>query len=136
MRTTLKTLGIAAFATASGFIAAPAAQAQESFYQNNLYIEEPGFEQINDGYYDEYRPIRRHYLRRHNGFTFSYQFGNSGFYIEPNRPRIIHRPRPVVHLTQAHVNWCYDRYRTYDHRSNSFVIRHGQRAYCVSPYSY
>ncbi len=132
MKTTLKTLAIAAFATTSGFVAAPAAQAQD-----NRYIEEPGFEQVNDSYYDDYRPrhLRRH-LRHHNGFTFSYQFGNSGIFIEPHRPRIIHRPRPVVHLTQAHVNWCYDRYRTYDHRSNSFVIRHGQRAYCVSPYSY
>jgi BA14K-like protein len=123
MKTMLKSIAVAAVATFAGFAASAPAQAHDRpFYDEAEIIDVGGF------YEDEgYRP--RHYRPRHhyNGFSLEFQFG---------QPRIYHRPRPVIRLTQAHVNWCYDRYRTYDHRSNSFVIRHGQRAYCVSPYSY
>ncbi len=35
---------------------------------------------------------------------------------------------------QAHQNWCYQRYRSYDGRSNTFQPYHGPRRYCRSPY--
>jgi BA14K-like protein len=130
MKTTFKALALAAFATVAGFAALAPAQAQDIYYDDGpSLIPANGFFDDDDGFYP------RHYRPRHhrNGFSFELQFGQPHVYY---RPRVIHRPQPVIHLTQAHVNWCYSRYRTYDHRSNSFVIRHGQRAYCVSPYSY
>ena len=119
----MKTLAIAAFAAFTSFTAPSTVQAQDIFFDDQNEIINTG-----GGYYDDdedYRP--RYYRPRHhyNGFSLEFQFG------QPRHPRPIYqpRPRPVIHLTQAHVQWCYDRYRTYDHRSNSFVIRHGQRAY-------
>lgn len=35
----------------------------------------------------------------------------------------------------AHVQWCFDRYRTYRAADNTYVPRVGQRAYCNSPYN-
>jgi hypothetical protein len=35
----------------------------------------------------------------------------------------------------AHVQWCYDRYRTYRASDNTYVPRVGYRAYCNSPYN-
>jgi BA14K-like protein len=125
MKTILKSLAVAAFATFAGLAASAPAQAQERPYYGETDIIDVG------GFYDDegYRP--RYYRPRYhqNGFSLEFQFGQPRYYYQ-------HRPRPVIRLTQAHVNWCYNRYRTYDHRSNSFVIRHGQRAYCISPYSY
>jgi hypothetical protein len=90
-----------------------------------------------------------HWQRRHHdGFSFSFQFGNGGHHGWHGRPgwhgghgvivkpRPVYRPAPVIHVTRAHIHWCYNRYRTYDHRSNTFVRSGGHRAYCVSPYSY
>ena len=126
----MKTLAIAAFAAFTSFAAPTAVQAQDIFIDNQNEIINVG-----GGYYDDnqdYRP-RYHRPRHHNnGFSLEFQFGQPRIFYQPRHLR----PRPVIHLTQAHVQWCYDRYRTYDHRSNSFVIRHGQRAYCISPYSY
>ena len=139
MKITLKALAFAAFATLASLAAPSASQAQDLFYNDGKIIN------IGNGFYDEddYRP--RHHVRpRHhrNGFSFELQFGNPQIYYQPRHPRVIyrhrpvHQPRPVIQISRAHVQWCYNRYRTYDHRSNSFVIRHGQRAYCVSPYAY
>lgn len=35
----------------------------------------------------------------------------------------------------SHVQWCYDRYRTYRASDNTYVPRVGYRAYCNSPYN-
>ena len=35
----------------------------------------------------------------------------------------------------AHANWCANRYRTYDPRSDTYVPRVGVRARCNSPYN-
>jgi BA14K-like protein len=131
--TMMKTLAIAALAVFAGFAAPAAVQAGQSFVQDAPVVLTGG------GFYDDgiqYRP--RHLRPRHqqNGFSLEFQFGQPGYHYQPRHPRPVYRHRPVIHISQAHVQWCYNRYRTYDHRSNSFVIRHGQRAYCVSPYSY
>lgn len=34
----------------------------------------------------------------------------------------------------AHVNWCYNRYRSYDARTDTFQPYHGPRRKCHSPY--
>lgn len=36
---------------------------------------------------------------------------------------------------RAHVNWCFDNYRTYDVRSNTFKDYDGYIKKCHSPYS-
>lgn len=33
-----------------------------------------------------------------------------------------------------HVNWCYNRYRSYQEQTNSFMSNSGRRKPCVSPY--
>ena len=42
--------------------------------------------------------------------------------------------RPGYRLTNAHVRWCYDRYRSYDADSNTFQPYNGRRRACYSPY--
>src|SRR5262249_18747699 len=34
----------------------------------------------------------------------------------------------------AHVQWCLDRYRSYNPRTNTFFVRPGVERVCVSPY--
>lgn len=41
-----------------------------------------------------------------------------------------HRPR----YSQAHVHWCYNRYRSYRVWDNTFQPYHGPRRACRSPY--
>jgi len=41
----------------------------------------------------------------------------------------------VYRSGDAHVQWCYDNYRTYRAYDNTYVPRVGQRAYCNSPYN-
>jgi hypothetical protein len=84
-----------------------------------------------------------HWQRRHHGgVTLQFQFGNGGHHGWHGghgvivRPHPVYRPAPVIHVTRAHIQWCYSRYRTYDHHSNTFVRRGGHRAHCVSPFSY
>lgn len=36
--------------------------------------------------------------------------------------------------SSAHVQWCMNRYRTYDPSTDTYIPRVGQRAYCNSPY--
>jgi len=68
---------------------------------------------------DHYRPYRpRHVQRR--------------VYREPVRN---HRAGRQFRLTQAHVNWCFDRYRSYRQWDNTFQPYHGGRRACYSPYN-
>lgn len=50
-----------------------------------------------------------------------------------NNSRPVYRER-VYRGGNAHVQWCYDRYRTYRASDNTYVPRVGVRAYCNSPY--
>lgn len=56
---------------------------------------------------------------------------------EVYRPVPEYRPRPVYQgrVSQAHVDWCANRYRSYDYRSNTFQPYNGPRQTCYSPYS-
>lgn len=66
----------------------------------------------------------------------------SGIYLEFGRPAPYYaRPRPLrpyyrprVSLSRAHVNWCYNRYRSYRAVDNSFQPYNGPRRQCISPY--
>lgn len=53
-------------------------------------------------------------------------------YYEPQQPvRRVYRNN----YSNAHVQWCYDRYRSYDAYSNTFQPYNGPRQQCYSPYS-
>ena len=43
--------------------------------------------------------------------------------------------RPRVGVGNAHVEWCYDRYRSYRASDNTFQPYNGPRRQCYSPYS-
>lgn len=53
------------------------------------------------------------------------------------RPAPQYRRAPVygARVSQSHVNWCANRYRSYDYRSNTFQPYNGPRQTCYSPYS-
>ncbi len=55
-------------------------------------------------------------------------------YVEP---RPVYREPVVIHRSagNAHINWCYNRYRSYDSRSDTYVSYSGRRKYCNSPYN-
>ncbi|WFP73444.1 BA14K family protein [Mesorhizobium sp. WSM4906] len=47
------------------------------------------------------------------------------------QPRRIYR---TERLSRAHVQWCYDRYRSYRAWDNTFQPNYGPRRQCISPY--
>lgn len=42
---------------------------------------------------------------------------------------------PVFSGGSRHVDWCYDRYRSYRHWDNTFQPYYGSRRQCISPFS-
>lgn len=85
---------------------------------------------------------RRHWRHRH-WHDPRYRRGPSfGIIIAPPpiyRAPIYRAPRhvapPSYRLGPAHVNWCYNRYRSYRAWDNTFQPYHGPRRPCYSPYS-
>jgi hypothetical protein len=77
-----------------------------------------------------YRP-RAHYRHRHRGGDFVAPLVGGliiGGIIANQAPRRYYRHG------NAHVNWCYNRYRSYDARSDTFQPYRGPRRKCHSPY--
>jgi len=58
-----------------------------------------------------------------------YYGGYDPYYAAP-----IYRPRVYRRVGSAHVEWCYDRYRSYRAWDNTFQPYHGPRQQCYSPY--
>lgn len=91
-----------------------------------------------DGYYYNGHRGYRHYrpgYRQHNGFWFPAAAFITGAIIGGalnSQPA----PRPVYRGGgNAHVQWCYNRYRSYRASDNSFQPYNGPRQQCYSPYS-
>jgi hypothetical protein len=85
-------------------------------------------------HHDHYRP--RVYRHRHNdigpaigGLVAGVIIGGIIASQQP-RYRTYHR----TYYGNAHVDWCLNRYRSYDVRSDTFQPYHGPRRYCHSPY--
>ncbi|MEO4000082.1 BA14K family protein [Mesorhizobium sp. CAU 1732] len=72
---------------------------------------------------------RRYYRSRPNVY---FEFNAGPRYVEPRR---VYRPAPRYSLSQAHYNWCSNRYRSYRAYDNSFQPYNGPRQACYSPYS-
>ncbi|MFC7065543.1 BA14K family protein [Brucella rhizosphaerae] len=72
-------------------------------------------------YRDGYRHYRPHY-RPH--------WGPPPVYRHPPR----YRSAPMYRGGNAHVRWCYNRYRSYRAYDNTFQPNYGPRRQCYSPY--
>ncbi len=94
----------------------------------------------------------RRYDRRRHGPRYSYRrpgFNHyySGYYygspwwVGPSIGFGITLPGVTLGLgggyggRSAHVQWCLNRYRTYDPSTDTYIPRVGQRAYCNSSYN-
>jgi hypothetical protein len=93
------------------------------------------------GYYGGYwRP--RYYARPcygWGGFGCGPRYGGyyGGYYGRPwigFGPTIVLRDRGYGY-GRRHVNWCHNRYRSYNARNNTWVAYSGRVRQCVSPYS-
>lgn len=77
----------------------------------------------------------RRYHRRHGGGSIQFNFGNGSVWIDvPPPQRRYHRRYYRRDARSLHVEWCYDRYRSYRHWDNTFQPYHGPRRQCYSPY--
>jgi hypothetical protein len=130
-------------------IAPPSAENSTNDLVQVQYRRDRGYSRdYGRGYYNGhrgYREYRRGYRQR-DGYWFPLAAFGAGAiiggaiasqprYVEPEyRPRPVYRPAPV-RGSQAHVNWCFGRYRSYDAYSNTFQPYNGPRQQCYSPYS-
>jgi hypothetical protein len=91
----------------------------------------------NDHYYNGQRGYREHRrgYRQYNGFWFPPAAFIAGAIIGG----AINSQQPPVRVVRpagnAHVQWCYDRYRSYRASDNTFQPYNGPRQACYSPYS-
>lgn len=79
------------------------------------------------------RPGFRHYYGGHY-YSSPWWYGPSigfGFTI----PDVTLGLTPGYGGSSAHVQWCMNRYRTYDPATDTYIPRVGERAYCDSPYN-
>lgn len=77
--------------------------------------------------YRDYRPG----YRRHGDYWFPLAAFAAGALISG---AIINSENNRVHRGNAHVRWCYDRYRSYRASDNTFQPYNGPRQQCISPY--
>jgi len=88
----------------------------------------------NDGiYWNGHRGYReyRHGYRRHGDYWFPLAAFATGALITG---AIVNSENNRVYRGDAHVQWCYDRYRSYRASDNTFQPNNGPRRQCVSPY--
>lgn len=79
-----------------------------------------------------YREPRPGY-RRHGDYWFPLAAFATGMIISgaiANSPP----PPPAYRGDNSHVNWCYNRYRSYRASDNTFQPYNGPRKQCISPY--
>ena len=94
-----------------------------------------GWERRGDSYYLRgHRGYRHHRpgYRQYNGWWFPPAAFIAGAIVGgaiANDPPVQYRPRG-----NAHVQWCYDRYRSYRASDNTFQPYNGPRRQCRSPY--
>ena len=86
-----------------------------------------------DVYWNGHRGSRhyRHGYRRHGDFWFPAGAFIAGALITGAIANNQHR---VYRGGDAHVQWCYDRYRSYRASDNTYQPNYGPRRQCNSPY--
>ena len=138
MRKTIIALCAAALAAPLSIAAAP------SMAQGVEFRIGPGgpsvgfFTQGPYGYYHGHRGYRD----RRAGWRYyrGYWFPPDAFVDRRTTRSIIREERRAERrydrrMDRAHVDWCYDRYRTYRESDDTYVPRAGVRARCNSPYN-
>lgn len=95
-----------------------------------------------NGWYNGHRGYRsyRPGYRRYNDWWFPAGAFVAGAVIGGalSQPTYVERPRVIyrsANYSNAHVRWCYDRYRSYRAYDNTFQPYNGPRQQCWSPYS-
>lgn len=74
----------------------------------------------------------RHGYREYNGYWFPLAAFAAGALVTG----AINNAQPVYRGSgSAHVQWCYNRYRSYRASDNTFQPYHGPRQQCYSPYN-
>ncbi|MBL0934079.1 MAG: BA14K family protein [Rhizobiaceae bacterium] len=82
--------------------------------------------------YRGYRDYRPGYRRYDDGFWYPAAAFITGAIVGG---AIASQPRAVVRdYGSSHVQWCYDRYRSYRASDNTFQPYNGPRRQCRSPY--
>lgn len=146
MRKILSIACAAAMAVPLGFTAPVLAQSGPFMGENVITVQSRRgdrdrrhrFERRGSSYYYNghrgYRQHRRGY-RQHNGWWFPPAAFALGAIIGGaiNNDRVV--VRPGRGYSRAHVQWCYDRWRSYRASDNTYQPYNGPRQQCYSPYS-
>jgi len=93
------------------------------------------FARKNDGggYWNGHRGYREYHrgYRRHGDYWFPLAAFATGALITG---AIVNSENNRVDRGDSHVEWCYDRYRSYRASDNTFQPNYGPRQQCNSPY--
>lgn len=104
---------------------------QRSFREQRSYRERrvgpPRYRQ--NEYRREYRRYPRYWGPRYRPYYYD---DGPTIYIAP---RYVERRYYRDSYSSAHVEWCYDRYRSYRAYDNTYQPYNGPRRQCYSPYS-
>jgi hypothetical protein len=96
------------------------------------------YRRANNLYYNGYRGYREYRpgYRRYNDAWYPAAAFITGAIIGGALSNGVVTERRVVRRSSgnAHVEWCYDRYRSYRASDNTFQPYHGPRQQCYSPY--
>lgn len=87
-------------------------------YRRRIYVDPPLYD--DDPYYQPPPVYMRPRVQRR-------------IIIEPPPPAPVYQPRP--YLSRRHVQWCLDRYRSYNPRTNLYLLRRNVYRHCLSPFS-
>ncbi|MUO80494.1 BA14K family protein [Agrobacterium vitis] len=57
-----------------------------------------------------------------------------GYYRPVPPPPGYYRPAPPPRVSNRHIRWCMDRYRSYDPQTNRYIAGDGRMRVCRSPF--
>lgn len=86
-------------------------------YRRRIYVDPPLYD---DPYYEQPPIYVRPRVQRR-------------IYVEPPPPSPVYRPRPFA--SRRHIEWCLDRYRSYNPRTDLYMARRNVYRHCISPFS-
>ncbi|PBC19498.1 MULTISPECIES: BA14K family protein [unclassified Mesorhizobium] len=102
-------------------------------WMNRHFDGNRNFARNGDAYWNGHRGYREYHrgYRRHGDYWFPLAAFATGALITG---AIVNSENNRVSEGNAHVQWCYDRYRSYRASDNTFQPNYGPRQECRSPY--
>jgi Ni/Co efflux regulator RcnB len=102
-------------------------------FGNRNFNGNRNFARNGDGYWNGHRGYREYHrgYRRHGDYWFPLAAFATGALITG---AIVNSENNRVYAGNSHVQWCYDRYRSYRASDNTFQPNYGPRQECRSPY--